>query len=565
MTSTHVRLGLLLAVLFPFPFSLRAQVARQPADLVITGARVYTVDPSRPTAEAIAVRGGRVVFVGNLRGAQALIGPNTEKWDLAGKTIVPGVVDAHGHLLGLGQALRTVDLVGTRSYDEIIQRVVAWAAKVPPGEWIRGRGWDQNDWADTRFPTHDALSKALPHTPVYLTRVDGHAAFVNAKALEIAGVSTATRDPDGGRLIRDAKGTPTGVLVDNAMGIVSQKIPATSRAELREQTLAAIAELNRLGLTGMHDAGVNATGIEVYEELAKAGQYNLRNHVMIRAADSVLDRYMAKGPQNGLYDGRLWIRSIKISSDGALGSRGAAMLEPYSDEPGNVGLLRDNPEHLKSVAVKALKNGFQLNVHAIGDRANRMVLDAFEAALNEVPTPDHRFRVEHAQILHYDDIPRFAKLGVIPSMQGSHQTSDMYWATNRIGPTRVLGSYAWRSLLNTGAVIPNGSDFPVESADPLISFHAFFTREDENNFPAGGWHPEQRTSREGALMSMTLWPAYASFMENETGSITPGKFADFTVFDQDIMSIAPERILETKVEMTVIGGKAVYQRGVPKT
>lgn len=562
MKRSAVRLGLALVLL---PFSLLAQASRQPADLVITGARIYTVDPNRPTAEGVAVRGGRVVFVGNLRGAQALIGPNTEKWDLTGKTIVPGVVDAHGHLLGLGQALRTVDLVGTKSYDEIVQRVVAWSARVPSGEWIRGRGWDQNDWADTRFPSHEALSRALPNNPVYLTRVDGHAAFVNAKALEIAGVTAATKDPDGGRLIRDTRGAPTGVLVDNAMGLVSQKIPPSSRAELREQTLAAIAELNRLGLTGMHDAGVNATGIAVYEELAKEGRYNLRNHVMIRAADSVLDLFMAKGPQNGLYDGRLWIRSIKISSDGALGSRGAAMLEGYADEPGNTGLLRDTPAHLKSVAVKALKSGFQLNVHAIGDRANRLVLDAYEAALAEVPTPDHRFRVEHAQILHWDDIPRFAQLGVIPSMQGSHQTSDMYWATTRIGPTRVLGSYAWRSLLNSGVVIPNGSDFPVESADPLISFHAFFTREDENNWPAGGWHPEQKTTRQEALTSMTLWPAYASFTENEAGSITPGKFADFTVFDQDIMTIAPEQILKTKVEMTVIGGKAVYRRGAPRT
>lgn len=539
--------------------------SRAPADLVITGARIYTVDPNRPTAEAVAVRGGKVVFVGDLRGAQALVGPNTEKWDLTGKTIVPGVVDAHGHLLGLGQALRTVDLVGTKSYDEIIQRVVAWSQRVPAGEWIRGRGWDQNDWADTRFPSHEALSRALPNHPVYLTRVDGHAAFVNVKALEMAGVTAATKDPDGGRLIRNVGGTPTGVLVDNAMGLVQMKIPPSSRAELRQQTLAAITELNRLGLTGIHDAGVNATGISVYEELAKEGRYNLRNHVMIRAADSVLDRFMAQGPKNGLYDGRLWIRSIKISSDGALGSRGAAMLEPYADEAGNTGLLRDNPDHLKSVAVKALKSGFQLNVHAIGDRANRMVLDVFEAALNEVPTPDHRFRIEHAQILHWDDIPRFARLGVIPSMQGSHQTSDMYWATTRIGPTRVLGSYAWRSLLNSGAVIPNGSDFPVESADPLISFHAFFTREDENNWPAGGWHPEQRTTREEALTSMTLWPAYASFTENEAGSITPGKFADFTVFDQDIMTIAPEQILKTKVEMTVIGGKQVYRRGAPRT
>jgi len=551
-----------LAVLSPG--ALLAQAATRPADLVITGARINTVDASRPTAEAIAVRGGKVVFVGNLRGAQALTGPNTEKWDLSGKTIVPGVVDAHGHLLGLGQALRSVDLVGTKSYDEIVARVVAWAKTVPAGQWIRGRGWDQNDWADTRFPTHEALSKAVPNNPVYLTRVDGHAALVNAKALEAAKLTAATKDPEGGRIIRDPQGNPSGVLVDRAQGLVGSVIPPWPRAEVRAQTIAAIAHLNEMGLTGMHDAGVSGANIEVYEEIAKAGQYNLRNYVMIRDVDSVLDRYMAAGPKNGEYD-RLWIRSIKITADGALGSRGAAMLEPYSDETGNSGFFTDSMARIKRVAIKALKAGFQLNVHAIGDRANRSVLDMYEAALDEVPTPDHRFRIEHAQILHYDDIPRFAELGVIPSMQGSHQTSDMYWATNRIGVSRILGAYAWRSLLNTGVVIPNGSDFPVESANPLISFHAFFTREDEHEYPAGGWHPEQKTTREEALLSMTLWAAYGSFMENETGSITPGKFADFTVFDQDIMSIAPERILETKVEMTVIGGKPVYRRGAPKT
>jgi predicted amidohydrolase YtcJ len=395
--------------------------------------------------------------------------------------------------------------------------------------------------------------------------VDGHAALVNAKAMELAQVTARTRDPDGGRFIRDARGTPTGVLVDNAMGLVSGKIPEASRAELREQALAAIAELNRLGLTGVHDAGVGPSGIDVYHELAKEGRYNIRNYVMIRSDDSTLDRFMAAGPENGLYDGRLWIRAIKISSDGALGSRGAAMLEPYADEPGNTGLIRATPERIKSVAVKALKSGFQLNVHAIGDRANRMVLDQYQAALEQVPTPDHRFRIEHAQILHWDDIPRFAELGVIPSMQGSHQTSDMYWATTRVGPTRVLGSYAWRSLLNTGVVIPNGSDFPVESANPLISFHAFFTREDENNFPAGGWHPEQKTTREEALLSMTLWAAYGAFMENEVGSLTPGKRADFVVLDQDIMTVAPERVLDTQVEITVLGGKPVYRKNAPRT
>jgi predicted amidohydrolase YtcJ len=544
---------------------LLAVLTLQQADLVVTNARIYTSDVNRPVVTALAVRGGRIAFVGSNRGALALAGPRTERLDLAGKTVITGMVDAHAHLLGLGQALRTVDLVGTRSYEEVIARVVERARTARPGEWIRGRGWDQNDWADTRFPTHAALSRAVPNNPVYLTRVDGHAALVNAKAFELAQVTAATPDPTGGRFMRDSANNPTGVLVDNAQGIVGRVIPAASRAELREQTLAAVAEANRWGLTGIHDAGVAPEGIAVYEELAKEGRYNLRNYIMVRSSDSVLDAFMRRGPQKGLYDGHLWIRAIKITADGALGSRGAALLEPYSDDPGNLGLITTPPERIRSVAVRALKAGFQVNVHAIGDRANRVVLDQFEAALREVPTADHRFRIEHAQILRYQDIPRFAELDVIPSMQGSHQTSDMYWVPNRLGWARAQGAYTWRSLLNTGVVIPNGSDFPVEAVNPLISFHAFFTRQDGDNFPPSGWMPEQRTTRQEALLSITLWPAYAAFMENESGSLTPGKYADFVVLDRDIMSVAPEEVLGTRVLVTVLAGKTVYKNEAPGT
>ena len=542
--------------------TLALQQQAPPADLVVLNAKVYTADVNRPVAEAFAVRAGRIAFVGSARGALALVGPRTERLDLAGRTVIPGMVDAHAHLLGLGQALRTVNLVGTRSYDEVIARAVERARTARPGEWIRGRGWDQNDWADTHFPTHQALSRAVPNNPVYLTRVDGHAALVNAKALELAQVTAATPDPSGGRLIRDSAGNPTGVLVDGAQGVVGRVIPAATHAELREQTLAAIAEANRWGLTGIHDAGVGAEGIAVYEDLAREGRYSLRNYVMIRGDDSTLETFLRRGPQLALFD-RLWIRSIKLWADGALGSRGAALLEPYSDDAGNTGLITTPPEVIKSVAVRALKAGFQLNVHAIGDRGNRMVLDQFEAAFKEVPVADHRFRIEHAQILRYQDIPRFAELDVIPSMQGSHQTSDMYWVPNRIGWARAQGAYAWRSLLNTGVVIPNGSDFPVEAVNPLISFHSFFTRQDADNFPPGGWFPEQRTTRQEALLSMTLWPAYAAFMENESGTLTVGKFADFVVLDQDIMTVAPEEVLKTSVVMTVLGGRVVY-RANPK-
>lgn len=549
-----------VALVFLVVAPVLAARQQRPADLIVTNARIYTADQARPRASAMAIRDGRIVFVGNARGAATLAGPRTERLDLGGKTVIPGMVDAHAHLLGLGRALHHVDLVGTTSYEEVVARAAERARTAQPGEWIQGRGWDQNDWADTRFPTHDALSRAIPDNPVYLTRVDGHAALVNAKALELAGVSAQTPDPEGGRFIRDAAGNPTGILIDRAQGIVARTVPPATRDELKAAILAAIAETNRWGLTGIHDAGVGETVIAIYEELAREGSYDLRNYVMIRANEETLERFMRRGVQTGMHGGRLWIRSIKITADGALGSSGAALLEDYSDEPGNSGLITAQPELIRRVAVTALANGFQLNVHAIGDRANRMVLDAFEAALDEVPVADHRFRIEHAQILHHQDIPRFAELGVIPSMQGSHQTSDMYWVPNRIGWSRAQGSYAWRSLLNTGVVIPNGSDFPVEAVNPLISFKAFVTREDNDGFPEGGWLPSQKTTRQEALLSMTLWPAYAAFMENETGSLTRGKYADFVVLDQDIMTVSDDRILDTKVELTVLGGKVVYRR-----
>lgn len=546
--------------LFATPRSGRAQApgAPPPADLIVTGARVYTVDPARPLAQAFAVRGGRVVFAGSRSEALTLRGPNTRVLDLPGRTVIPGMVDAHAHLSGLGQALKTVDLTGTTSYDEVIARVVERARTARPGEWVLGRGWNQNLWADTRFPTHDALTAAVPNNPVYLTRVDGHAGLANARAMTAANITAATADPEGGRLIRGAANVPSGVFVDRAMGLVTRAIPAQSDAQLTEAVLAAVAEANRWGLTGIHDAGVDARTIGIYETLAREGRYNLRNYVMIRADSATLERYFRTGPQSALHDGRIWLRAIKISADGALGSRGAALLEDYSDEAGNRGLNLVPPAYIERVAGRALESGFQLNVHAIGDRANREVLDAFASALRRVPRADHRFRIEHAQTLHRQDIPRFAELGVIPSMQGSHQSSDAAMAMNRLGWTRVQGAYAWRQLLNTGVIIPNGSDFPVERVNPLISFHSAVTRQDDNGWPAGGWFPAERMTREEALLSITYWPAVASFMEDVSGSLTPGKYADFVVLDQDIMSVAPERILDTKVLLTVIGGVTVY-------
>ena len=531
-----------------------------PADLIVTARHIYTVDPVRPTVRALVVRDGRIVFAGSAREAMALRGPATRVLDLGNRTVIPGIVDAHLHLLGLGTALRIVDLTDTRSYDEVVERVAARARAARPGEWVRGRGWNQNDWPVTRFPTHDALSHAVPDNPVVLERVDGHAVLVNARVLQLAGITASTPDPAGGRIVRTSDGSPTGVFVDNAQGLVERVVPAPSRDETRAAILAAITELNRWGVVGVHDAGVRSATIDLYEELARAGRFDLRDYVMVAGDSADLARVFARGPQNALYDGRLWIRAIKMYADGALGSRGAALLEDYADDPGNRGLLVTDSATLQRVAIAALRNGFQLCVHAIGDRANREVLNIDQVALDSVPTADHRFRIEHAQIINRQDLPRFAELGVIPSMQTSHQTSDMYWAMNRLGWTRVQGAYAWRSLLSSGVVIPNGTDAPVDPVNPMIRFHAAITRQDADGWPAGGWFPAERMSREEALASMTLWPAYASFTEPQAGSITPGKFADFVVLDQDIMTVAPERILETQVLMTVLAGRVVYQR-----
>lgn len=536
------------------------QAQTPPADLIVHNGRIYTVDQNRPFVDAMVVKDGRIVFTGPVRQAMTFKGAATRMVDLDGRTVIPGMIDAHAHLSGLGSSLRTVDLVGTTSYDEIVARVAARAKDTPPGQWIVGRGWDQNDWADTRFPTHEALSRAVPNHPVYLVRVDGHAALVNAAAMRAASVTAATQDTRGGRLERNADGSPTGVLIDDAMAVAGSKIPAASDDELRAATRAAIAEVNKWGLTSVHDAGVSRREVAVYEEMARAGDYSLRHYVMIQPDDSSLAAFFRRGPQRGLHNGKLWITAIKAYADGALGSRGAALLEPYADDPKTTGLVRVAPERLADVATRALRNGFQLNTHAIGDRANRMVLDAYEKALAAVPSGDHRFRIEHAQIIHSEDIPRFAKLGVVPAMQSSHQTSDMYWAGNRLGQGRLLGSYAWRSLLNTGVVIANGSDFPVEMVNPLISFHAAFSRQDGNNWPVGGWLPQEAMTREEALKSMTIWAAWAGFMEKDVGSLEPGKLADFVILDQDIMQVPAELVLRTRVLSTWVGGKVAYER-----
>ena len=561
---SHSRLtvaALLLVASTPLAAQAPAARAAAPrAELIISNARIYTADDANPIAEALAVSGGKLVFVGSAVEAMALKGASTTMLDAGGRTIIPGMTDAHAHLYGLGVELRQVDLTGTKSYDDVIARVVAKAATLPKGTPVLGRGWDQNDWSDTRLPSNTALSAATPNHPVILGRVDGHAVLANAVAITKAGVTADTKDPEGGRILRDARGAPTGVFVDNAQQLMAAAATGGEALNPRDVLKSAVREANRWGLTGVHEMGVSPAIVGTYEAAAQAGELTLRAYVLLSGDSATVNWAMAKGPRSALFDGRLWVRCIKLYGDGALGSRGAALLDPYADDAQNNGLLVMQPAWIESVSERALRSGWQVATHAIGDRANRLVLDAYATAFKAVPTADHRFRIEHAQIIHHDDIPRFATLGVIPSMQASHQTSDMYWAGNRLGTERLRGAYAWRSLLATGVIIPNGSDFPVEMVNPLLSFHAAISRQDGDDFPVGGWYAEQRMTREEALRSMTIWPARASFQEQLLGSLTAGKYADFVVLDQDIMRVVPELVLRTQVVQTWVGGAKVYER-----
>ncbi len=560
-----MRQGGLASRILPFGIvTLSARLFAQappPATLVVTSATIYTADSAHPRAEALAARDDRIVFVGSNADAAAFTGPATVRIDAGGRPLYPGFIDAHAHLRNLSLILATLDLRGVPSYDSLVALVLSRAGQAASGTWIRGRGWDQNLWG-TGFPTNVLLSRATPDNPVYLRRVDGHAALVNKAALRLAGITRNTPDPPGGRIIHDANGEPTGVLIDVAFQLVERVIPPDDLETRRATTIPAIAEANRFGLTGIHDPGIEAPDLATYESMAREGRFNLRSYLMILAESdtaSFLAAQLAQKPRLGLYNGHLWIRAVKIELDGALGSRGAALLEPYSDDPDNSGHYRIPPAQMAHIVLRALRAGYQMAIHAIGDRANRAVLDTYAAALTQIPSPDHRFRVEHAQVLSAQDIQRFAQLGVIPSMQGSHQTSDMPWVADRIGPLRVRGAYVWRSLRETGVIIPNGSDAPVESINPLVSFHSFVTRQNADNYPAAGWFPAQRLTREEALLGMTLWPAYAAFMENEVGSLAPGKYADFVILDQDIMAVPAERILSTKVLRTVLGGATVFE------
>jgi len=539
---------------------LGAQAPATPT-LILHNARIYTVDARHTIADAVAIAGDRIARVGTEAEILGLKGPSTRLVDVRGATIVPGLHDAHGHVVGLGASLQDIDLKGTRSFEEVVGRVRRRVASARAGEWIVGRGWDQNDWPEKDWPTHDLLSAAAPDNPVYLTRVDGHAGLANRRAMDTAGLGRSTANPPGGRILRSADGQPTGVVIDGAQSLITSAIPRIGREQLEDQIRLADRELRRVGITTVHDAGADGDTVDAYKRLIEAGTIKTRLYVMLRGTLRELAPFFARGPLTDFSRHRLAVRAIKIYADGALGSRGAALLEPYSDEPTTSGLLTTPPEEVYAQTVAAAKAGFQVGIHAIGDRANRQVMDLFERVQKEVPgSRALRMRIEHAQILDAAEIPRFARLGVIASMQPTHATSDMPWAAARIGNARVEeGAYVWRKLLDSGAVIASGSDFPVEDVNPLLGFYAAITRQDAAGNPPGGWTARQRMTREEALASFTRQAAYAAHAETLTGTIEAGKLADMVVLSSDIMRVSPRDILTTTVRMTIVGGETVYQ------
>lgn len=534
--------------------------APEPADLIVTGGTIYTMRPDQFYVQAVAVRGDRIVFTGDEESVERYRGPDTQVLDLDGATMLPGLVDAHAHLMNLGRYLSELQLVGTRSAAQIRALVLERQASAQEGVWISGRGWDQNDWEKEVFPTWADL-EGTEANPVYLRRVDGHAVWVNRTALDIAGVDENTPDPPGGEIVRDGQARPTGVFIDNAQALVRTKIPEPSREEKKRRLQLAIDECRRFGLTGIHEAGTTRDELELIDELDADAGLGFRLYMMVDADnDSVFAREkVLEGPRMEK-DAFVRIGCVKHYADGALGSRGAALLEPYSDRPDHHGLMRNSPGAIAWWTAFAMDHGFQMAVHAIGDAGNRMVIDAYEKEIKARHAKDHRLRIEHAQVLALSDIDRVARLGIIASMQPTHCTSDMYWAQQRLGPDRIQGAYAWRKFIDAGAVIACGSDFPVEGVNPLWGIYAAVTRQDRDGWPDGGWYAEERMSREEAVAGFTVNAAFAEFAEDMKGTIEKGKLADFTVLNRDIFEIPPHELFVTQIEYTIVGGSVVYDR-----
>jgi len=536
-------------------FLLLAASAASAGETMIHNAAGYTPTDNglREFTALVIADDGRIVATGDDELLQRY--PQAQRVDARGKTVLPGLTDAHAHMYGQGFLQVSLDLSGSTSVAEAVSRIAAYATNNPHSDWIQGRGWNQVLWPDQEFPQARDIDAVVSDRPVYLRRVDGHASWLNSAAMKIAGIDDDTADPVGGKIIRDAQGKATGVLIDKARNLVKAHLPPPTKNDYRQAFRKAFEQLVALGITGVHDAGVDITQAEVYMAMADDAELQLRIYAMLANAGANLD---AIGEPIIAYgDDRLDIRSVKIYVDGALGSRGAAMLEPYSDDPENHGLAFLSTDQLAADVSKANRMGFQVGVHAIGDDGNRRVLDALEKVQQGKPSK-MRNRVEHAQIIALEDISRFAELGVIAAMQPTHATSDMNMAKDRIGSERLRGGYAWRKLLDTGAVIASGSDFPVELPNPFYGLHAAVTRQDRNNLPSGGWYADEAMTRAEALRSFTLDAAFAAHQEDRLGSLEPGKWADFILIDRDYFKIPADQIDDIRVLETWVAGKRVY-------
>jgi predicted amidohydrolase YtcJ len=512
------------------------------------------------TFDAIAVQDGKVVTTGALNDLQQEM-EGFNLIDGEGKTLIPGLIDAHTHVMGLGYQQLDVDVQGVDSLEETLEIIGQYAEDNPDLEWIQGRGWNQVLWEENEFPTAEDLDRVVPDRPVYLTRVDGHAAWTNSRAMEIAGISRDTPDLQGGVVLRDEFGDATGIFVDATMNYIEDHIPARTAEENYQAFELALQEMAKHGLTSVHDARINVDTWEMYKDFADEGELITRIYAMIGGTGDTFDELAQNGPIESYADDMLALRSVKISADGALGSRGAAMIEHYHDDPGNSGLLFYDQQELNEMVIKGASNGFQMNIHAIGDAANRQVLDAFQNAKEELgDQSDLRHRVEHAQIVHPDDIPRFVELDLIASMQPTHATSDMNMAEDRVGSERMEGAYAWQTFLDQGTVIAGGSDFPVEDVNPFYGLYSSITRQDHGGMPPGGWYSEHRLSREETLRIFTRDAAYSAHQEDVLGTLEAGKWADFILIDRDIFEVDASEIWQTEVLETWVAGEKVYQK-----